>query len=61
MRLTSLCKIRCEAEKTKLNRKARVNPDLQRKAYSKSISARFGSLVPTKCNCTSSVQVHEFP
>ena len=35
MRLTSLCKIRCEAEKTKLNRKARVNPDLQRKGILK--------------------------
>ena len=31
MRLTSLCKRRCEAEKTKLNEITRLNPDLQRK------------------------------
>ena len=31
MRLTSLCKKRCEAVKTKLNEITRVNPDLQRK------------------------------
>ena len=29
MRLTSLCKIRCEAEKTKLNEITRANPDLK--------------------------------
>ena len=31
MRLTSLCKIRCEVEKTKLNEIATVKPDLKRK------------------------------
>ena len=36
MRLTSLCKIRCEVEKTKLNEIARVKPDLKRKKQSQS-------------------------
>ena len=39
MHLTSLYKIRCEAEKTKLNEKPRVNPDLQRKAILKVLFA----------------------
>ena len=37
MRLTSLCKIRCEAEKTKLNEITRVNPDLQIKDILKAL------------------------